>query len=98
MKTINISLKVTKGDGNADAIKTVVTEYLKKEVFGTNYKNLADLNKDVMISYAQIGRTILDESARTGVTDYSALTINDGTANLTVPADNMPVVGTVTLA
>lgn len=98
VKTINISLKVTKGDGNADAIKTVVTEYLKKEVFGTNYKNLADLNKDVMISYAQIGRIILDESARTGVTDYSALTINDGTANLTVPADNMPVVGTVTLA
>ena len=98
VKTINISMKVTNGAGNADAIKTVVTEYLKKEVFGTNYKNLADLNKDVTVSYAQIGRIILDESARTGVTDYSALTINDGTTNLTVPADNMPVVGAVTLA
>lgn len=98
VKTINISLKVTNGAGNADAIKMVVTEYLKKEVFGTNYKNLADLNKDVTVSYAQIGRIILDESERTGVTDYSTLTINDGTTNLTVPADNMPVVEAVTLA
>lgn len=98
VKTINISLKVTNGAGNADAIKTAVTEYLKKEVFGTNYKNLSDLNKEITVSYAQIGRIILDESARTGVTDYSALTINDGTTNLTVPADNMPVVGTVTFA
>lgn len=97
VKAINISLKVTNGAGNADAIKTVVTEYLKKEVFGTNYKNLSDLNKEITVSYAQIGRIILDESARTGVTDYNALTINDGTTNLTVPADNMPVVGTVTL-
>ncbi len=97
VQSINISLKVTEGTGNADGIKTAVTEYLKKEVFGTNYKNLANLNKDVTVSYAQIGRIILDESVRTGVTDYSSLTVNDGTENLTVPADNLPVVGTVTL-
>lgn len=97
VQSINISLKVTEGTGNADGIKTAVTEYLKKEVFGTNYKNMADLNKDVTISYAQIGRIILDESARTGVTDYSSLILNNGTENLTVPADNLPVVGTVTL-
>lgn len=97
VKAINISLKVTNGAGNADAIKTVVTEYLKKEVFGTNYKNLSDLNKEITVSYAQIGRIILDESARTGVNDYDNLTINDGTDNIICAADNLPVVGVVTL-
>lgn len=97
LKTVNISLKVTSGAGSTDGIKEAVTEYFKRDVFGTSYKNLADLNKDVTISYAQIGRIILDESALTGVTDYSTLTVNGGTSNLTMSADNMPAIGTVTL-
>ena len=97
LKTIDISLKVTSGVGNTTGIKEAVTEYFKRDVFGTSYKNLADLNKDVTISYAQIGRIILDEPARTGVTDYSTLTVNGGTSNLTMSADNMPAIGTVTL-
>ena len=49
------------------------------------------------ISYAQIGRIILDNSDTTGVNDYDNLTINDGTDNIICAVDNLPVVGTVTL-
>lgn len=97
LKTLNIALKVTGGTGDADAIKSVLTDYFKKNVFGTDYTN-SDNDKEFIVSYAQVGRIILDNSDKTGVTDYSTLTINDGTDNITVPADNMPVVGTVTLS
>ena len=96
LKTVDISLKVTKWTGNADAIKSVLTKYFKENVFSTNYTD-TDFNKSVTISYAQIGRIILDNSSSTGVEDYKSMTVNGGTENIVVDADNLPVVGTVTL-
>lgn len=96
IKTVDISLKVTKGTGDADAIKAVLTKYFKENVFGTNYTD-TDFNKSVTISYAQIGRIILDNASSTGVEDYENMTVNDGTENIVVNADNLPVIGTVTL-
>ena len=97
LKTIDIAMKVTKGVGNEEAIKSVLTSYFKSNVFGTDYTNAETLNQSVTISYAQIGRIILDNSATTGVEDYAGMTINGGTENIVVQYDYMPVVGTVTL-
>lgn len=97
LTTVNLALKVTSGIGNAEAIKTVLTKYFKGSVFGTDYTNMAAKTDTVTISYAQIGRIILDNADSTGVKDYTGLTINGRTDNITVDADNLPVVGTVTL-
>ena len=65
-------------------------------MFGTNYTT-QKATDTVTISYAQIGRIILDNSDTTGVNDYDNLTINDGTDNIICAVDNLPVVGAVTL-
>lgn len=96
LKTVNVALKVTDGTGNADAIKATLTKYFKASVFCTNY-TAQKATDTVTISYAQIGRIILDNSDTTGVNDYDNLTINDGTDNIICAVDNLPVVGTVTL-
>ena len=96
-QTIDISLTCTDGTGSADAIKAVLTKYFKENVFGTDYTDIAGLDDDVTISYAQIGRIILDNSATTGVNDYSNLLVNGDTVNITVTAECLPVVGTVTV-
>lgn len=96
LKTVNVALKVTDGTGNADAIKAALTKYFKASVFGTNYTT-QKATDTVTISYAQIGRIILDNSDTTGVNDYDNLRINDGTDNIICAVDNLPVVGTVTL-
>ena len=96
LKTVNVALKVTDGTGNADAIKAALTKYFKASVFGPNYTT-QKATDTVTISYAQIGRIILDNSDTTGVNDYDNLTINDGTDNIICAVDNLPVVGTVTL-
>lgn len=96
LKTVNVALKVTDGTGNTDAIKAALTKYFKASVFGTNYTT-QKATDTVTISYAQIGRIILDNSDTTGVNDYDNLTINDGTENIICAVDNLPVVGTVTL-
>lgn len=96
LKTVNVALKVTDGTGNADAIKTALTKYFKASVFGANYTT-QKATDTVTISYAQIGRIILDNSDTTGINDYDDLKINDGTENIICAVDNLPVVGTVTL-
>lgn len=96
LKTVNVSLKVTNGTGNADAIKTALTKYFNASVFGKNYTTQKSTDT-VTVSYAQIGRIILDNSDTTGVNDYDDLTINSGTENIVCAVDNLPVVGTVTL-
>lgn len=96
LKTVNVALKVTDGTGNADAIKAALTKYFKASVFGTNYTTQKSTDT-VTISYAQLGRIILDNSDTTGVNDYDDLTINSGTENIICAVDNLPVVGTVTL-
>lgn len=46
------------------------------------------------VLFNRIAFLLMDVS---GVTDYRALTVNGGTSNVTVPADKVPVVGTVSL-
>lgn len=93
---INISLKVTSGKGNADALQSVVDSYFKNSVFSTDYTNIENLNQKTVISLAQIGKIILEKAEETGIYDYSDLKLNQGTDNITVSADGMPRVGTVT--
>lgn len=50
--------------------------------------------EDYTVLFNRIAFLLLDIS---GVTDYTALTVNGGTENVTIPADRVPVVGTVTL-
>jgi uncharacterized phage protein gp47/JayE len=60
-----------------------VSAYLKSEVF-TTYS----------VSYAKIGSLLLSTD---GVSDYGALLVNGGTANITIPAADIPIAGTITL-
>lgn len=93
---IDISLKVTKGTANIDGIKTVLNAYFKENVFKTDYTNIENLNQKTTLSLAQVGKIILENESQTGVKDYANLTLNQGTDNITVSADGMPFVGTVT--
>jgi len=65
------------------AFKTEFTEYLKDTVFET-----------YSVSYARVGSILLSTK---GVTDYSNLLINGGTANITIEETEMPIAGAVTL-
>jgi len=65
------------------AFITDVTEYLQDEVF-TTYS----------VSYAKIGSLLLSTA---GVSDYNTLLVNSGTANITIPDADIPIVGTITL-
>ncbi len=83
---VNISLKVTKGDGNAEGIKKAVDSYFKSDDFdGTT------------ISYAQIGKVILNNTNETKTMDYIALTINGSSENIILTDEEMPIVEGVTL-
>lgn len=84
--TVNISLKVTDGVGNVNGIKNVVNDY-----FSANALALSS------ISYAQIGKAILGSPEITGVRDYSDLLINNGSVNIPVGSEQLPVAGMVTL-
>jgi len=59
------------------------TEYLKSTVFET-----------YTVSYARIGSILLSTS---GVADYSDLLVNNGTSNITINDEEMPIAGTVML-
>ena len=84
--TIDVALTVTNGTGSVEGIKAALNDYFKNNVFAYT-----------SISYAQVGRIILEQVASTGVNDYSGLTINGGTVNIPVAAEQLPVVGQVTL-
>ncbi len=94
-KNINISVKVTKASENftdetiIQNIKDKVTEY---------FKDIALSTIDNYVSYAKIGNLILNSE---GVSDYSDLTVNGGTANiplsLTASLTEIPVAQEVVL-
>ncbi|MGB9813539.1 MAG: baseplate J/gp47 family protein [Thermovenabulum sp.] len=64
-------------------VQNKITEYLKSIAFKQSY-----------VSYAQIGSLILDSE---GVLDYSNLTINGGTANISIGDEQVAVLGQVVL-
>jgi uncharacterized phage protein gp47/JayE len=66
-----------------EEFETALTEYLKGIAFKQSY-----------VSFAQIGSLLLDI---VGVLDYADLTVNAGTANITIGNTEVPVKGTVLL-
>lgn len=79
---INITATITGTDVTA-AFKTALTTYFNTYGFGLSE-----------VSIAKIGAMLLNQD---GVTDYSNLTINGGTANIAITDSQLPAVGTVTL-
>lgn len=85
---INVSFSVTKEDGYTDpqiidVISINLTDY---------YKEIA--LKENSVSYARIGSIILNSD---GVADYTNLTVNDGTSNIVVNDQEVPILGGVTI-
>lgn len=64
-------------------VSTKITSYLKSIAFKQSY-----------VSYAQIGSLILDSE---GVLDYSNLTVNGGTSNITIGDEQVAILGQVVL-
>lgn len=81
---INIELKVTSGTASIEGIKNAVNDYFKKNIFNATY-----------VSYAVIGGIILNNSATTGVLDYTDLKINNNTENVPLTDEQMPTVNEV---
>lgn len=83
---IDISVTITR-DTNYDIstvqlnIESKIKEYLKEIAFQQNY-----------VSYGKIGSAILDS---VGVIDYTNLTVNSGTANITVADEEVAILGQV---
>ena len=87
-QNINVSLTVSLlpnyvKSAVASVIQANIVKYLKTLALTQNY-----------VSYAQIGACIL---ASEGVLDYSSLTVNGGTSNVSITDKYVPVVGTVTV-
>lgn len=83
---IDIGLKVTKGSGNPNEIKNVVNDFFKTTAFEREY-----------VSYAQVGKVILEKATITGVQDYSNLTLNNKTENIALTDEQLPTVRQVNL-
>jgi uncharacterized phage protein gp47/JayE len=83
---IDIGLKVTKGSGNPNEIKNVVNDFFKTTSFEREY-----------VSYAQVGKVILEKATTTGVQDYSNLTLNNKTENIALTDEQLPTVRQVNL-
>ncbi|QNB48217.1 baseplate J protein [Thermanaerosceptrum fracticalcis] len=86
---INISVTLTLAAGYTleqarASIEAKVTDYLKSIAFISDF-----------VSYVIIGSLILQAD---GVTDYSGLTVNGGTSNITIGAEQVAVLGVVTIA
>ena len=82
---LHIALTPTKGKGDADAIKTLLNNYLMSRNFGGG-----------KVSYAVIGKIIIDDES-TNVTDYDSLTINGDTKNISLTDQQIPKVTEVVL-
>lgn len=86
---INVSATLTIAAGyNADSVKATVTQAI------TDYIKSLAFTDDNDVRYVRIGNAILDTL---GVQDYSDLTVNGGTVNITIGTQEVAVVGTVTL-
>lgn len=81
--TVSIDASTTLETVKTD-ISAAVGEYLKSIAF-----------QDYTLIYNHVGYLLLGIK---GVSDYSGLTVNGGTSNLTIAANQVPVLGTVTLS
>lgn len=87
---INVAATLTIAPGyNADSVKAAV-----KDNIAAYIKSLA-FTSDNDVRYVRIGQAILDTP---GVTDYQNLTVNGGTANVTIGDQEVAVIGTVNLS
>jgi len=87
-KVINISADVyLDGSDTLENVQTkfiaLISEYLRSLTFEV-----------YTVSYAKIGSLLLSVP---GVADYSNLTVNDGSENIAIGEEEMPILGTVTL-
>lgn len=87
-KVINISADVyLDGSDTLENVQTkfmaLISEYLRSLIFEV-----------YTVSYAKIGSLLLSVP---GVADYSNLTVNDGSENIAIGEEEMPILGTVTL-
>ncbi|SHH76205.1 Uncharacterized phage protein gp47/JayE [Caloranaerobacter azorensis DSM 13643] len=96
-KVINVSANIKLN--RSKTLNEVVTnftnlfiEYLKSTVFKTY--NAYNEGTSITISYAKIGSILL---ATEGVDDHSNLLINEGTSNITIGNDEIPIAGTINL-
>ncbi len=76
------------------AIQAALTEYLAELALAAYQPSLAT-DKSYDVSFAKMGAAILDTP---GVQDYEALTVNGGTANLTIAARSVATLGEVTIS
>lgn len=87
--TIDISFTAIKDPTYTDEqilanVQTSIIEYFKTIAF-----------KSKIVSYAKIGNAIFDSA---GIIDYTSLTVNGGTNNITLTDLQVPVLGVVTIA
>ena len=79
---------------------TVVTAYLQAQILMAlttsmvSYLKTITLKQQTYVSYAAIGSLIL---ATPGVVDYSALTVNGGSVNVIIGAEQVATQGTITV-
>jgi len=86
---INVSAALTIIPGyNADSVRSAVVVNLRA------YLQSLALQADNDVRYVRVGETILDTP---GVLDYANLTLNGGTANITIGQTEVAVLGSVTL-
>lgn len=84
---INVSATLIIAPGyNADSVKAAV-----KDNIAAYIRSLA-FSSDNDVRYVRIGQAILDTP---GIIDYQNLTVNGGTANVTIGAQEVAVLGTV---
>ena len=80
---INISVELVTSSNVQTDIEMAISDYLSDASLKKSY-----------ISYAKIGSLILSVS---GVDDYANLKVNGGTANISIPAGSVPVLGSVVI-
>lgn len=87
---LNIAFTAAKDPSVTDLVRQANVE----NSINTYLKEIAFI-EDTPVSYAQIGKAILNSS---GILDYSDLLVNGGTANILLDEDEVAVLGGVTIA
>jgi uncharacterized phage protein gp47/JayE len=86
---VNVSATVTLASGtNISDVQNVFNQALDTYLAGVTFSN------DLVVRYSRIGMLLLDIQ---GVLDFSNLTVNNGTANITLLPDESAVRGTVVI-